>query len=72
MADPRQQVSTRGIRVLAAFVLTYLAVGSYIYFVMDLPTAAYVAYGLLSWIGGMALFYRLHRSFMSDFEQEMS
>ncbi len=72
MADPRQQVSTRGIRVLGAFVLAYLAVGSYMYFALDLPTAAYVAYGLLSWIGGMALFYRLHKSFMADFEQEMS
>jgi hypothetical protein len=72
MADPRQQVSTRGIRVLGAFVLAYLAVGSYMYFELDLPTAAYVAYGLLSWIGGMALFYRLHKSFMADFEQEMS
>jgi hypothetical protein len=72
MADPRQQVSTRGIRVLGAFVLAYLAVGSYMYFALDLPTAAYVAYGLLSWIGGMALFYRLHKSFMADFEQEVS
>ena len=72
MADPRQQVSTRGIRVLGVFVLAYLAVGSYMYFAMDLPTAAYIGYGLFSWLGGMALFYRLHRSFMSDFEQEMS
>lgn len=72
MVDPRQQVSPRGIRVLAAFVLTYLAVGSYLYFAVDLPTAAYVAYGVISWIGGMVLFYRLHQSFMSDFEQRMS
>lgn len=72
MADPRQQVSKQGIRVMLAFVALYLLVGSYMYFMMDLPTMAYVAYGVLSWIGGMLLFYRLHRSFMDDLEQELS
>jgi len=72
MTDPRQQVSPRGIRVMGAFVLAYLVVGSYMYFAMDLPTAAYVAYGVLSWIGGLVLFYRLHKSFMSDLERRLS
>ena len=63
MSDPRQQVSSRGIRVLGAFVLVYLLVGGYMYLVLDLPTLAYVAYGVVSWIAGMLLFYRLHRSF---------
>lgn len=63
MADPRQQVSSRGIRVLGVFVLVYLLVGGYMYFRLDLPTIAYVAYGVLSWVAGMLLFYRLHRSF---------
>lgn len=63
MTNPRQQVSSRGIRVLGAFVLAYLLVGGYMYFRLDLPTLAYVAYGVLSWVAGMLLFYRLHRSF---------
>lgn len=63
MTDPRQQVSSHGIRVLGAFVLAYLLVGSYMYFLLELPTAAYVAYGVVSWVAGMLLFYRLHRSF---------
>jgi predicted tellurium resistance membrane protein TerC len=68
MVNPKQQVSSRGIRVLGIFVAVYLLVGSYMYFAMDLPTLAYAAYGILSWIGGMVLFYRLHTSFMADFE----
>ena len=68
MANPKQQVSSRGIRVLGVFVLAYLLVGSYMYFYLDLPTLAYVAYGILSWVGGMLLFYRLHTNFMADFE----
>lgn len=72
VTNPRQQVSPRGIRILGAFVLAYLAVGSYMYFYMDLPTVAYVAYGVFSWIGGLVLFYRLHKSFMADLEQRLS
>jgi len=68
MANPKQQVSSRGIRVLGVFVLAYLLVGSYMYFYLELPTLAYVAYGVLSWAGGMLLFYRLHTNFMADFE----
>ncbi|GAB3314334.1 hypothetical protein EI982_12350 [Haloplanus rallus] len=68
MVNPKQQVSSRGIRVLGVFVLAYLLVGSYMYFYLDLPTLAYVAYGILSWVGGMLLFYRLHTNFMADFE----
>lgn len=68
MVNPKQQVSSRGIRVLGVFVLAYLLVGSYMYFYLDLPTLAYVAYGILSWVGGMLLFYRLHTDFMADFE----
>lgn len=63
MTDPRQQVSSRGIRIMGAFVLLYLLVGGYMYFLLDLPVAAYAAYGVLSWVAGMVLFYRLHRSF---------
>lgn len=68
MANPKQQVSSRGIRILGVFVLVYLLIGSYMYFYLELPTLAYVAYGLLSWGGGMLLFYRLHTSFMADFD----
>jgi len=68
MVNPKQQVSSRGIRVLGVFVLAYLLIGSYMYFYLDLPTLAYVAYGILSWVGGMFLFYRLHTDFMADFD----
>jgi hypothetical protein len=71
MVNPKQQVSPSGIRVLAAFVAVYLLVGSYMYFYMNLPTIAYVAYGVLSWVVGMLLFYRLHVSFMADFESDL-
>jgi hypothetical protein len=66
MVNPQQQVSTRGIRVLGLFVLIYLLVGSYMYFYMDLPVIAYAGYGVLSWAGGMLLFYRLHNNYMSQ------
>ncbi|WP_251341946.1 hypothetical protein [Haloplanus halophilus] len=68
MVDPKQGVSRRGIRILGVFVAAYLLIGSYMYLYMDLPTLAYVAYGILSWVGGMLLFYRLHSSFMADFD----
>lgn len=71
MVDPRQQVSSQGIRVLFGFVVVYLLIGAYMYFRLDLPTLAYVAYGVLSWLAGMLLFYRLHRSFIEDLEQEI-
>ncbi|WP_299331265.1 hypothetical protein [Haloplanus sp.] len=67
MVNPKQQVSGRGIRVLGLFVLVYLVIGSYMYFYMDLPTVAYAGYGVLSWLVGMLLFYRLHKSYMADF-----
>jgi hypothetical protein len=67
MVNPKQQVSGRGIRVLGLFVLVYLAIGSYMYFYMNLPTVAYAGYGVLSWLVGMLLFYRLHKSYMADF-----
>jgi len=68
MVNPKQQVSTRGIRVLGVFVVVYLLVGSYMYFYLDLPVVAYAAYGVLSWLGGMVLFYRLHKSYMAQFD----
>jgi putative Mn2+ efflux pump MntP len=68
MVSPKQQVSSRGIRILGVFVAVYLLIGSYMYFYLDLPILAYVAYGILSWIGGMVLFYRLHRSYMASFD----
>ena len=67
MVNPKQQVSGRGIRVLGLFVLVYLAIGSYMSFYMDLPTVAYAGYGVLSWLVGMLLFYRPHKSYMADF-----
>ena len=68
MVNPKQQVSSRGIRILGVFVVVYLLIGSYMYFYLDLPALAYVAYGVLSWVGGMVLFYRLHRSYMANFD----
>lgn len=71
MVDPRQQVSQRGIRILFGFVVLYVAIGAYLYFRTALPSFAYAIYGILGWVGGMYLFYRLHRSFMADLEQEL-
>ncbi|WP_248895819.1 hypothetical protein [Haloplanus halobius] len=68
MNDPKQQVSSSGIRVLGVFVAVYLVIGSYMYFYLDLPALAYVAYGIISWIGGMVLFYYLHTSYMASFD----
>jgi len=68
MVNPKQQVSSRGIRVLGVFVVVYLLIGSYMYFYLNLPTLAYVAYGILSWAAGMVLFYRLHRNYMANFD----
>jgi len=68
MVSPKQQVSSRGIRVLGVFVVVYLLIGSYMYFYLDLPDLVYVAYGIVSWIGGMLLFYRLHRNYMANFD----
>ncbi len=68
MVNPKQQVSSRGIRILGVFVAVYLLVGSYMYFYLELPDLAYVAYGILSWIGGMVLFYYLHVSYMANFD----
>jgi len=68
MNNPKQQVSTRGIRVLGLFVIVYLLIGSYMYFYLELPDLAYAAYGILSWVGGMLLFYRLHTSYMANFD----
>lgn len=70
MSDPKQQVGPRGIRVLALFVLVYLAIGSHMYFNMDLPSIAYILYGIVSWIAGMLLFYRLHKSYMADLVEQ--
>lgn len=66
MSNPKQQVSARGIRILGVFVLAYLAVGSHLYFNVHPPTWVYIAYGIVSWIAGMMLFYRLHKSYMAD------
>jgi hypothetical protein len=68
MVNPKQQVSRRGIRLLGVFVAVYLLIGSYMYFYLELPSLAYVAYGILSWIGGMLLFYYLHVSYMASFD----
>jgi putative Mn2+ efflux pump MntP len=68
MVNPKQQVSSRGIRILGVFVAVYLLIGSYMYFYLELPDLAYVAYGILSWIGGMLLFYYLHVSYMASFD----
>ncbi|MFB6109175.1 MAG: hypothetical protein ABEJ82_10130 [Haloplanus sp.] len=72
MANPQQQVSPRGIKVLGAFVLAYLLVGSYMYFRMDLPGWVYAAYGVASWAGGMGLFYWLHKSYMAGLGEELN
>jgi hypothetical protein len=71
MVNPKQPVSARGIRILGVFVLVYLAIGSYMYFYMDLPSLAYLAYGIVSWVGGMYLFYRLHNSYMDKLDSEL-
>jgi len=68
METPKQQVSSRGIRVLGVFVVVYLLIGSYMYFFLELPALAYAAYGILSWVGGMVLFYRLHTNYMANFD----
>lgn len=56
---------------MGVFVLVYLALGSYMYFFMDLPGLAYVGYGIVAWVGGMMLFYRLHRSYMASLGEEL-
>lgn len=66
MVNPKQQVSPGGIRVFLAFVVLYLLIGSHMYFNMNLPAIAYVLYGIVSWIAGMVLFYKLHKSYMAD------
>lgn len=66
MSEPKQQVGPRGIRILGLFVLAYLAIGAHMYFNMELPNLAYILYGIVSWIAGMLLFYRLHKSYMAD------
>ncbi|MFB6280484.1 MAG: hypothetical protein ABEH40_00485 [Haloferacaceae archaeon] len=71
MTDPKkQQVGPRGIRILGMFVLVYLAIGSHMYFNMDLPSIAYILYGIVSWVAGMMLFYKLHRSYMADLAEQ--
>lgn len=70
MPDPKQQLSPHGIRVLFSFVVVYLLIGSYMYFQMDLPGIAYALYGVVSWIAGMMLFYKLHKSYMADIGRE--
>jgi fatty acid desaturase len=69
MADPRQQVSPRGIRILLAFVAAYLLVGAALTFYADLPAVGYAIYGVVGWIVGMQLFYRLHRSYTATLGQ---
>lgn len=71
MPDPAQKVSSRGIRVLGVFVIAYLAVGFHLWLNMDLPGFAYVIYGVLAWVLGMMLFYRLHRSYMDSLGEEV-
>lgn len=39
------------------------------YLYMELPVFVYGLYGFLSWIGGMMLFYKLHRSYIADLDQ---
>ena len=71
MADPAQQVSASGIRVLGLFVVVYLGIGFHMWLNMDLPDLVYVAYGILAWVGGMMLFYRLHRSYMDSLGEQV-
>lgn len=66
MSERKQQVGPRGIRILGLFVLVYLAIGAHMYFNMELSNLAYILYGIVSWIVGMLLFYRLHKSYMAD------
>lgn len=68
MSNSTQKVSTAGMHVFLAFVVLYLLIGSYMYFYMTLPAIAYVLYGIISWIAGMMLFYKLHKSHMADLE----
>ncbi|SEA18324.1 hypothetical protein SAMN04488065_2135 [Haloplanus vescus] len=68
MNDPKQQVSSRGIRILGVFVVAYLLVGSYLYFYLKPPDIVFIAYGILSWVGGMLLFYYLHTTYMAQFD----
>lgn len=70
MSEPKQQVGPRGIRILVVFVVVYLAIGSYMYFRMDLPSVAYAIYGVLSWVVGMLLFYRLHKSYIANLAEQ--
>lgn len=66
MSSEIHQVSPEAMRVFVAFVALYLLIGSYMYFYMELPAIAYVLYGIVSWIVGMMLFYKLHKSSMAD------
>lgn len=70
MPDVEQKVSPRGIRVLAVFVVLYLAVGFYLWSI-DLPGLAYAGYGILAWVLGMLLFYRLHKSYMASMGEDI-
>lgn len=72
MTDTVQQVSPSGMRMFLLFVLFYLAIGSYMYFYMSLPSIAYVLYGIISWIAGMMLFYKLHKSHMAKIKEEQT
>ena len=71
MPDPAQKVSSRGIRVLGVFVIAYLAIGFHLWLNMDLPGFVYVIYGVLAWVVGMMLFYRLHRSYMDSLGEQV-
>lgn len=71
MPDPAQKVSPKGIRILLVFVIIYLAVGFHMWLNMDLPSLAYVAYGIFAWVVGMLLFYRLHRSYMASMGEDI-
>lgn len=71
MPDTAQKVSSRGIRILAVFVLIYLAVGFHLWLNMDLPSIAYIGYGIFAWVIGMLLFYRLHKSYMAAIGEEI-
>lgn len=70
MPDPAQKVSPKGIRILAVFVVAYLAGGFYLWSI-ELPGLVYAGYGILAWVLGMMLFYRLHKSYMADLGEEI-
>lgn len=72
MTDAVQQVSPRGMRMFLIYVVIYLGIGSYMYFYMTLPSIAYVLYGIISWIAGMMLFYKLHKSHMAKLKEEQT